>query len=103
MVRKGREGKLRRIVKVPVSLGSTEGEVGTDKTDGHEKWTLTGLGSSKPLDGLCRNSSVGIVLITGIGSFKSGTSRKRANLVELLVGEVGFFSGELSPFRTGGV
>ena len=103
MVRKGGEGELGRVVKVPVFLRGAEGEVWADKTDGHEKWILSVLGRPKPLDGLGRNSSIGIIFIARVCCFKSGTSRERANLVELLVGEVGLFPGELSPFRTGGV
>ena len=101
MVRKGGEGELGRVVKVPVFLRGAEGEVWADKTDGHEKWILSVLGRPKPLDGLGRNSSIGIIFIARVCCFKSGTSRERANLVELLVGEVGLLPGELTPFRAG--
>ena len=103
MVWKGGKGELGPVVKVPVFLWGAEWEVWADKTDGHEKWTLPGLGRPQPLYGLGRNSSIRIVFIARVCCFKCGTSRERANLVELLVGEVGFLPGELSPSGAGGI
>ena len=90
-------------MKVPVFLGSAEGEVRADKPDGHEKWALAALGRPKSLYGLCGNSSISIVFILGIRCFKSSPSWKRTYPIEFLVGEVGLFSGQFSSLRAGRV